>query len=83
MAYWYRKAGVVLSELWPAGTGQGALFTEAGDVREADPEWPERQAALMAAVDRLNGRSRLGRWGRRRRSRGLGTGPMAPRGGSG
>ena len=41
MAYRYRKAGVVLSELRPVGTEQGALFTEAGAASVPDPAWTE------------------------------------------
>ena len=52
--YRYRKAGVVLGELRPAGTEQGALFVEAGDV--PTPEWRAGQSRLMETVDAANRR---------------------------
>ena len=48
--YRYRKAGVVLSELRPAGTEQRSLF---GGPERA-PEWTADQARLMEAVDAAN-----------------------------
>ena len=54
--YRYRKAGVVLSELRPAGTEQGAMFDEGCEPYERDPEWAEGQARLMETVDALNRR---------------------------
>ena len=54
--YRYRKAGVSLSEVRPAGTEQGAMFTDEGEPYVEAPEWSEGQARLMEAVDRLNGR---------------------------
>jgi DNA polymerase V len=47
----YRKAGVMLADLRPAGTEQTALFAPV-----ADPERLAAQARLMATVDRLNRR---------------------------
>lgn len=43
----YRKAGVLLPELEPAGVEQGLLFS-------AEPADDERTARLMACLDRLN-----------------------------
>ena len=55
--YRYRKAGVVLSEIRPAGTEQAALFDEDGAAMpEADPAREAVRRRLMAAVDGLNGR---------------------------
>ncbi|PAP75089.1 Y-family DNA polymerase [Rubrivirga marina] len=50
--YRYRKAGVVLGELRPAGTEQGALF----HADERTPEWTAAQGRLMDAVDACNRR---------------------------
>ena len=48
--YRYRKAGVVLSALRPAGTEQRSLF---GGPERA-PEWTANQARLMEAIDAAN-----------------------------
>ncbi|PAP76338.1 Y-family DNA polymerase [Rubrivirga marina] len=48
--YRYRKAGVVLGELRPAGTEQRALF----DSDERTPEWTAAQGRLMDALDACN-----------------------------
>lgn len=48
--YRYRKAGVVLSEMQPEGSVQGALFDPYDEVRDAD------QRKLLEAVDRINQR---------------------------
>ncbi len=49
-SYRYRKAGVVLGELRPAGTEQGALF----GADERTPEWTAAQGRLMDALDACN-----------------------------
>ena len=48
----YKKAGVMLSDLRPAGLAQLALFPDA--VRASAPDRAERLDRLMAAVDGLN-----------------------------
>ncbi|PAP77078.1 Y-family DNA polymerase [Rubrivirga marina] len=50
--YRYRKAGVILNELRPVGTEQGALF----GADERTPEWTAAQGRLMDAVDACNRR---------------------------
>ena len=51
--YGYRKAGVVLSEMRPAGAEQTSLFAPP---QAQDPAWQAAQSDLMATVDRLNRR---------------------------
>lgn len=79
--YGYRKAGVILSELRPAGTEQTALF-----VSNADPVWRAGQERLLASVDALNRRSgpapsSSARWARPRPSAAHATEPTRRRGG--
>jgi hypothetical protein len=50
-SYGYRKAGVVLSDLRPAGTEQTSLFAP-----ESPPEWAAAQTRLMETVDALSRR---------------------------
>ena len=52
-SFLYRKAGVMLAEIRPAGTEQRGLFP-IHEVRTASDR--ERQARLMEALDALNGR---------------------------
>ena len=54
--YRYRKAGVVLGELRPAGTEQGALFGAEDGAPKRTPEWTAAQGRLMDALDACNRR---------------------------
>ena len=54
--YRYRKAGVVVSELRPAGAEQAALFSDLGGAAGRTPEWAASQGRLMEAVDAANRR---------------------------
>ena len=51
--YRYRKAGMTLLEIRPTGTEQRGLFAVTNGDTSADRQ---RRAALMAALDRANGR---------------------------